>query len=266
MQNAPHAADDLGPRLYGEATHNTPAITYTALGAAFVIVGGLASLIPPDPKAPPNAMLIGGLVVAGFGAICLVIGLVRLLPNLGTSWHVHEHGLRLVRRSGERVLRYEDVDELTLKEVRVFFHDVCTGVVSAATFRTPRPAGKLFLKQVRRPNSAAGAGLDRRGELAQACDKVAEMIARRLAARLQRGESIAWVQGIRICPDGLEIDSSSTPPSQIPWSQLERVETEEGKFKLWRRGDDKPVLVVPVELPNFLPGFRLIVDRLPAGG
>src|SRR5262245_38304327 len=254
--------DELGPRLYGESVHITPALVYTWLGAAFLFVGVLVSFIPPEPRAPQHAMLIGGLAVAGFGAICLIIGLVRLLPNRGASWHVHEHGIRLVRRSGERVLLYKDVDVLTLKVVRVFFHGVCTGEVHDATFTTIQPAGKVRLKQVRRPSSTPGAGLDRPGELGQACDKVAELIASRMTAQLRRGEPIAWGKSIYIHPDGLALPSPAQ--DRISWGQIEHVAVEEGEFQLWRRGEPRPAIKVPTHLPNFLPGYRVILDRLDA--
>src|SRR5262249_36107520 len=150
MKDDSKMADGLGPCLFGESVYNTPAVVYSCLGAAFLVLGVLVCFMPPDPRGPRNAMLIGGLVVASFGAICLVIGLVRLVPNLGASWHLHEHGFRLVRRSGERVLQYKDVDELTLKVVRVFFHGVCTGEVHETTFKSHGSASKVFIKQVRR--------------------------------------------------------------------------------------------------------------------
>ncbi len=183
MKDDSTTADDLGPCLFSESAHNTPAVVYTCLGAAFLVLGVLVCFVPPDPRGPRNAMLIGGLMVASFGALCLVIGLVRLVPNLGASWHLHERGVRLVRRSGERVLHYKDVDELALKVVRVFFHGVCTGEVHEATFNSHGSANKIFIKQVRRPSTPLGADLHHPGELAQACDKVAELIAKRLTAQ-----------------------------------------------------------------------------------
>ena len=185
-----------GPLPVWRVRHNTPAVVYTCLGAAFLVAGVLVCFIPPDPRGPRNAMLIGGLVVANFGALCLIIGVVRLVPNLGASWHLHEHGVRLVGRSGKRVLPYKDVDELTLKVVRVFFHGVCTGEVHDATFKSHGPANKVFIKQVRRPSTISGADLDRPGELAKACDKVAELIANRMAARLL---AVSQSRGSRRC-------------------------------------------------------------------
>jgi hypothetical protein len=207
-------------------------------------------------------MRTGGLVIAGLGAVCLVIGLVRLVPNLRGSWHLHEHGVRLVRRSDERVLQYKDVDELTLKAVRVFLHGVCTGEVHEATFQSHGPADKVFIKQVRRPHTTAGADLDRPGELAQACDRVAQLIAHRMAARLLRGESITWVKAMRIHPDGLEVESPALIQGRIPWDQIARVAIDEGMFQLWRQGDSQPALQVPTHLPNLIPGYRLILDRV----
>jgi hypothetical protein len=264
MKDDSQSTYDLGRCLYGEPAHNTPAVVYTCLGAAFLLVGVLVCFVPPEPGGPQNAMLIGGLVVAGFGALCLVIGLVRLLPNLGASWHLHERGIRLVRRGGERVIQYRDVDELTLKVVRVYFHNVCTGEVHEATFRSHSPASKVFIKQVRRPGTVSGADLDHRGDLQQACDRVADLVARRMAARLQQGEPVPWVKTTRIHPDGVEVESHGAIQGPIPWGQIERVGIENGIFQLWQRGDSRPALKVPTHLPNFLPGYLLVLDRLNA--
>jgi hypothetical protein len=251
-------ADTLGPHLYGEDVHNTPALVYTWVGAAFFVLGVLLCFIPPDPQGPANAMLVGGSLVAGLGALFLIVGLVRLLPNRGASWHVHERGIRLARRNGERVIEFTNVDVLTLKVVRVFFHGVCTGEVTDATFQAQH--NKVILKQVRRPTSAPGAGLDRPGALAQACDKVAELIAGRMADRLRRGEPIAWIKATHIHPDGLAVPRSGE--DRIPWSEIENVAIEQGVFQLWRRGTHGPVFKAPAHLPNLFPGYRLIADRV----
>src|SRR5262249_34815918 len=151
-------------------------------------------------------------------------------------------------------------DELTLKVVRVFFHGVCTGEVHETTFKSHGTASKVFIKQVRRPSTTSGAGLDRPGELEQACNKVAGLIASRMAARLLRGEPITWVKSVRIHPDGLEVESPEAIQGRIPWGQIERVGIDEGMFQLWRRGDSQPALKVPTHLPNFFSGHRLILD------
>jgi hypothetical protein len=260
MNEDTKAAAVLGPRLYGETVHITPAVVYTSLGTVFMLLGVLLCFVPPDPKAPPNAMLIGGGVVAIFGAACLVIGLARLMPNLGSSWHLHQRGICLVRRSGEQMLAYKDVDELTLKVTRVFLHGVCTGEVYEATFQRHRPANRISIKQVRRPSSISGSDLNRSGEVAQACDQVAELIASRMTARLDRGEPIPWVQATRIYPDGLDVESAAIQ-GRIKWSEIERVEIKEGKFQLWRRGDVPPAIEIPTHLPNFFPGYRLILNH-----
>lgn len=256
---------DLGRVLYGEHGHITPAVMYTCLGSVFLIVGLLGSLTPVPPPGPPHAMLVLGLIIAMGGAICLVIGLVRLIPNIGASWHLHEHGVRLLQRSQERVLRYEDVDELTLNAVRVFFHGVCTGEVNDATFTSNRPRKQsVHIKQVRRPGTTSGGDLNQPGELAQACGKITILIANRMLSGIARGEPVAWVRNIRLLPDGLEIESR-TGPERIEWSQIDKVAIEQGIFHLWRSGEKRPILKLPARLPNFFPGHRVLLDRMQQG-
>lgn len=256
---------DLGRVLYEERRHITPAVVYTSLGSLFLVFGLLCTLVQVPPPGPPHAMLVMGLIVAAGGAICLVIGLVRLIPNIGASWHLHEHGVRLLQRNKARVFRYEDVDEITLKTVRVYFHDVCTGEVDDATF-TPHAPGKkaVRIKQVRRPGTVSGSDLNQPGALAQACNKIAGLIANRMLTRIGRGEAIAWVRTMRLLPDGIEIDSR-TGPDRIDWSQIDKVGIEQGFFQLWRRGDTRPILKLPTHLPNFFPGYRVILERTRQG-
>jgi len=256
---------DLGRVLYGERRHITPAVVYTSLGSVFLIFGLLCSLVPVPPPGPPHAMLVMGLIVAAGGAFCLVVGLVRLIPNMGASWHLHEHGVRLLQRSKELVLRYEDVDEITFKTVRVYFHDVCTGEVDEATFTSHAPGKQAVrIKQVRRPGTVSGSDLNQPGALAQACDKIAGLIANRMLTRIGRGESIAWVRSIRLRADGLEIESR-TGPERIEWSQIDKFGIEQGSFHLWRSGETRPFLKLPTHLPNFFPGYRVLLDRMRPG-
>ena len=57
----PASSADLGPLLYGERVHNTPAVIYTVLGIAFVLIGLLCAFVqPPNPKGEGLGMLIPG--------------------------------------------------------------------------------------------------------------------------------------------------------------------------------------------------------------
>lgn len=259
-----NADAELGPLLYAERVHITPAVTYTVLGLVFLIVGVLCSFLKdPNPNAPRHAMLVAGLSVALGGLVCLTIGLVRLIPNLGASWHLHQRGVRSRKRGQERVLRYEDIDELTHKVVRVFHHDVCTGEVHEVTLRSQaadKPA--IYFKQVRRPRSISGADLNEPGAVTQVCDQIAASIAGRMAARVQRGESVPWVPTLRIRSDGIEFDTSRMGTERVEWHQIDRVAIEDGVFRLWARGESQPLIKVPTHLPNFFPGYVLLTGQM----
>jgi hypothetical protein len=255
---------DLGALLYTERVPITPAVTYTILGLAFLLVGVLCSLLKdPNPNAPQQGMLVAGLVIALGGLVCLTIGLVRLIPNLGASWHLHQRGVRSLKRGQEQVLRYEDVDELTHKVVRVFFHDVCTGEVHEVTLRGHTP-GKptIYFKQVRRPQRMSGADLNAPNPVTQACDQIAASIASRMAVRLRGGEAIPWVPTLRLRSEGLELDSARMGTERIEWRQIDRVSIEDGVFRLWTRGESQPIIKLPTHLPNFFPGYALLIDQM----
>ena len=239
-----------------------------ALGAVFLIVGLLASLIKdPDPKAPPYAMLVIGLLVAVAGAGVLTFGLVRLLPNLGASWSLHERGIRFVKSGSARSLRYEEIGELTVKAVRLFVDGVCTGDVRAVTFRSDAPGRPaIFVKQVRRPASLSGADLNSPSELESVCDRVSAQIADRMAKLLKRGETIDWGPKVRIHSDGLEIDSPRSGMIKIGWRQIGRQTVTNAVYRLSRSGDQKPALEMPTYVPNFFPGHLIVLRQIEKSG
>jgi hypothetical protein len=259
----PASSADLGPLLYGERVHNTPAVIYTVLGIAFVLIGLLCAFVqPPNPKGEGLGMLIPGLVVALGGAVCLTIGLIRLLPTLGASWQLHQRGIRFRKGDRERVLRYEEIDELTRKVVRVFLHGVCTGEVHDVTLTAHRPdKSTLFFKHVRRPKTVSGADLNEPGAVEKVCEQIAALIAQGMEGIMQRGEAVPWGRDLQLRPEGLESVSPRSGMERIAWQQIERVGIEEGVFRLWRRGAAQPVLKIPTHFPNFLPGYLIILNR-----
>jgi hypothetical protein len=94
------------------------------------------------------------------------------------------------------------------------------------------------------------------------CDKIASLIADRMAAKMARGEPVAWVRTIRLLAEGLEIESSRAMPERIAWNQIERVVVEQGVFHLWRRGVTRPTIKLPTHLPNFFPGYQVLLERM----
>lgn len=259
MTNSPAPAD-LGPVVYEERRHITPAITYTILGSVFLMTGLLCAFTPSKPPTPPLAFPITGGAVAVGGLLCLVIGLVRLIPNIGATWHLHERGVRVVQRGKESALRFDEVDVLTHNIVRVFFHDVCTGEVHEVTFQSNAPEPRTIrIKQVRRPSSVSGADLNAPGDLAWASDQVAGVIATRMRAAMGNGKPAPWVRDVELHAGGIEILSKH---ERIAWDQVESVSVEDGIFKLWRLGKAKPALRIPTKSPNFFPGYRVLSETI----
>src|SRR5690349_19740148 len=83
-----------------------------ARGVVFLVVGFAWPLLSfglffdPDPKGPLIAAL-GGL----FSTIFITIGVVYLVPRLGSEFFFYERGVMHVLRGRQRVLMYEDVGE-----------------------------------------------------------------------------------------------------------------------------------------------------------
>jgi hypothetical protein len=208
-------------------------------------------------------MLVAGLVIALGGLVCLTIGLVRLVPSLGASWHLHEQGVRSLRRGQELALSYDDVDELTVNVARVFFHGVCTGEVREVTLRSQVPdKPAIHFRQVRRPGRASETGHDEPDQVRRFCDRIAASIAGRMAARVERGEATPWVGGLRILSNGLELDLPLGGTDRMEWKEIERVGIENGEFRLWAYGGSEPLIKLPTRLPSFFPGYVLLSRHL----
>jgi hypothetical protein len=208
---------------------------------------------------------IGKNVLIGL-PICFVLLLIWLLVlSQSVEFRVCEHGVRRKWLFRIRQMRYADVDSFTYSAVRQYVKGAYAGTHFSLTFAAAE-GGKW--KKLTYSKTLRNADL----ELDHLRDHVSELIAHRMQQQFEAHQAVAWTDGFRFLPEGLEYRAASIlgrkAPILIPYSQIYGYDADAGFFNLWVHGKKKPVAKENVNQPNFFPGYhllaRLLVNR-PAG-
>ncbi len=195
-------------------------------------------------------------------AICFIAaGLWVLSLTQNVTLRVYEQGVRRKWLFGTQQLKYADVDAFTYSAVRQFVKGVYAGTNFTLTFAS-RAQGKTTKLTYARKLRNADADLD------HLRDSVSRRIADRMAAEFGKGRMVAWTDGLRFLPEGLEYRASSffgrKAPIVLPYSQVLGHDANQGTFWLWIVGKKKPVVKENMAQPNFFPGFMLLTRVLAA--
>ncbi len=205
-----------------------------------------------------GAMLDGAvgaaLGVAGFAVVATPLFLLTILLS-GTVFRCHARGV--FRRSWwrSRELRFEDVGRFAYGATRSYYNGFYVGTSVWMRF-TPRPGsgGRTVTYSVSLKNGDA--------ELENLREHVSRVIAGHMFHRLERGETVAWTEGLRFRREGLEWTSGGwfTRPTTrlIPYHQIGNTDIQEGHFYLYVLGIRKAVYTTPVSADNFFPGLTLL--------
>lgn len=279
--------DALGPVvLEQKATHATALVMLLLGGLMTPMSLALAFLTPPGKDAVSPGQLIialGSAVVMGL--LPLGYGLYLRWRDRGLVLYLHEHGLRERRAGRESVLRFADAEEMTFQSTRVFVNGSYAGTAERLAVRPGRPGAKgLFFQHSRRETSGMATGFAEMGEVERVANRVASGMARRLAERIQRGDTVAWTPRLRLSAEGVAVSRKPDPfrgdlaqtlkaltsPRKdewevIPWDRVARIDTDQGIFRLWVEGQSRPLVQVPTGLPNFHPGFLVASEILKRG-
>ncbi len=269
--------DNLGPVvLEQKATHATALVMLLLGGLMTPMSLALAFITPPGKAAVSPGQLIIALGSAlVMGLLPLGYGLYLLWRDRGLILYLHEHGLRERRRGRESTIRFDDAEELTFQSTRVYVNGVYSGTVERLAVRSSRPEPRsLFFQHKRRETSGMATGYEETGEVGRIANRVASALSRRMAGRLQRGESVAWTPRLRLSRGGIAVSprqnawqgglpqpfKAQTSPhggkwEVIPWERVAKVDTDQGVFRLWVEGQSRPFVQLPTGLPNFHPGY-----------
>ena len=251
-------ADDLGPVVLEQK----PKLQAADLALVLATLTLIPTVLIPF-TADFRTGIVAGPLCAGLGLVFGVLGIIHILTNYHKASYLHEHGLRVREGKGWRVVRYRDVTEMTFRATRMFYNGVYTGTLQEIGLKTDEPGSKpLVFKHSYREKAGLATGYPDPTPLNHLCDVLTALIARRMADRLGRGESVAWTPAMRISNRGVEVVGRAGAADEVEWDRIARVDVERGIFRLWEAGFEKPRVGVPVGGPNFFPGYALVLQRL----
>ncbi len=252
------AADDLGPVILEQKAKPLAADILLALALLFLLFTVLA-----DFTSDMHAGIVAGPLCAGLGAVFALMGMGYILANAGKASYLHERGLRVVDRKGQTSLRYQDVAEMSFKAIRVFHNGAYVGTSQEIGLKPDDPASKpLVFRHTYKEKSGLVSGYAEGTPLNRLCNVLTGLIAGRMAARLQRGDSVPWTRSMQINNRGVEITDKKRGWEEIEWERIARVDVTAGIFRLWVEGEPMQRVQVVVAEPNFFPGYAVVARRL----
>jgi hypothetical protein len=219
----------------------------------------------PDPKGllfiPVGLIFIVGAALlfyaesTGWAIASGIAGAIAIFAGWPSKlFRCHEWGVREVRRSGERVLRYGDMDSFTYSATRRFVNGVYQGTDFALTFGPKPGAGEAITY------STTLQGFDQELEIIQ--EHISKVIASHMVSDLAEDRPVQWTPNLRLLPDGVEYTPSGIlgkkAPLTIPFEDVANFELDQGVFHLWTHDKDKSVIQENVSEPNFFPGYHLL--------
>ena len=158
---------------------------------------------------------------------------------------------------GWRVVRYQDVTEMTFRATRMYYNGAYTGTLQEIGVKTDESGNRpLVFHHSYRERAGLPTGYRDATPLNHLCDLLTTQIARRMADRLGRGESVEWTPAMRISSRGVEVVNRAGAADDVDWDRIARVDVERGVFRLWVEGVDKPRVADAGRRPELLPRLR----------
>ncbi len=247
-------ADGLGRVIFerDQSWRMATLVLLSLIGMAMSSIG-LVGVI--DGKS--DQLLISTLMIFG-GPIIPLIGYFNRKKIL----RCHTHGVCYITSLKERKLLYKDVRVFTFGATRHYTNGAYTGTAIALTFEPgTEDAGDRIAY------SATIQKMDE--ELDNLRDFVSRVIAQHMLKRLKDNRPVAWTDGLRFLPEGLEIHPSGFFGKKgkwvLPYGEIAGTDMQQGVFYLFQTGRNKHVYEVPVSAANFFPGFVLLNALLAPG-
>ncbi len=254
--------DDLGSLIF----QGKPSIRY---GVVFIVVGVpmlLLSLAVLFLDRNPRTPIVAGLSTL-ITLIFVAIGVVYLIPRVGSVFFFFENGLRHELRGRSRVLKYRDIASLKFLTQRVYYTELYIGTPSRLTIRSVDPREKPFIIN---QGHFETTGNTEPSDLQRVCFYIAGLMTAKWARQIEQGYDVEWTSNMRIHADGIEVRDGTIImrdgkliPNLVPWNKVARAEIVEGYFRLSVEGENRFRVIVKVDAPNFFPGYLYLLKRLP---
>lgn len=193
-------------------------------------------------------------LVIALGILC-----VWLLLLWQTVWlRCHEHGVSRRWLWWEQRVTYSGIKSFTYRAVPQYVKGVYSGTTFTLTFVAdtgPRPVTLSYSRTLRNADN----------ELERLRDRVSRAIAARMSEQYFQGGPVAWTDGLRFLPEGLEYRApgwfSRQAPVMLRYDEIVHTEVSSGVFYAWVNRRAKPAIKEQTGQPNFFPG-KLFLSRL----
>jgi hypothetical protein len=195
--------------------------------------------------------------------LCFLAGGFAIYRSFMTgSYSLHEQGAMSIVWGKTARLRYQDVDELTVRSQRVYVNGAYIGAAQWVTLAsTTVDAPPVRFCHV----TDSSSGCKDNAPIAPAvvtnlCGGIAAQIAERIHATLARGETYALTCRVGLTPSGVVIGKGSRAKT-LAWSELDRLTIKGGTCFLYRRGEKQSVSRWLFETKNCMP-VCVVIERL----
>lgn len=247
----PAAGDSLLGRILFERSAGSGAtVVFGVMGLILVLVGALSLWVGITGKDPVMAAAGGMLLL--LSGLCFAGGIRVRRVRL----RCHERGLQRTTMTSEKSLRFDEVDVFSFECRRNQSQGRYTGTTYTLVFadRSREQGRGIFYSTTVRNTDE---------ELDDLRDRIAQIIARRMAQTFAAHQSVQWTPEIWFREDSLEYIRRKrlfvpAKVAVIPYDTITDFELRDGLFYVWTCYQDRAVLTVNSGAPNFYPGLILL--------
>ena len=240
----------LGRILFERSSGSSATVLFGAFGLALLFVGGVGLWIGISGKDPVLGAA-GGLLLLLSG-VCFAAG-VRVRR---VRFRCHEHGLERITMTSQKLLRFDEIDVFSFERRRNQSQGRYTGTTYTLVFadRSREQGRGIFYSTTVRNTDE---------ELDDLRDRLAHVIARRMAQTFAAHHSVQWTPEVWFRDDVLEYSRPRrmfvpAKAAFIPYDTITDFEVRDGLCYIWTCYQERAVLTVNAGAPNFYPGQILL--------
>jgi len=257
LSDSAHDSDSLGRIIFERTGLRSARVILSLLALLLPLVGVLLILAGQNNRRPGNGVMQfwGGLLLLAALPCCL--GLIYSWCYL---FRCHERGLLSQGLLTKRQLRYDQIEAFSFQATRQFINGGYAGTIFVLDFE---PVAEHRAQRIKYSVQLKTSD----DELDHLRDQISNLLARRMLREVAAGQRVQWTpalaferENLLYAPLGL-LGRKSTV--SIPLTQIDRYELNQGKCRLFRRGEGRAVASESVTTRNFFPGLFCLLNLMP---
>jgi hypothetical protein len=256
LSDSAHDSDSLGRIIFERTGLRSARVILSLLALLLPLVGVLLILAGQNNRRPGNGVMQfwGGLLLLAALPCCL--GLIYSWCYL---FRCHERGLLSQGLLTKRQLRYDQIEAFSFQATRQFINGGYAGTIFVLDFE---PVAEHRAQRIKYSVQLKTSD----DELDHLRDQISNLLARRMLREVAAGQRVQWTpalaferENLLYAPLGL-LGRKSTV--SIPLTQIDRYELNQGKCRLFRRGEGRAVASESVTTRNFFPGLFCLLSLI----